>query len=144
MTTSHIAAGIANVRSRLFSLALLTALALGVPSLSAQQPRLVGTWSGVDHGANLTLVMRPNGRYSRTAKSGTSTAQQSGGYTLAAQNRIVFAAAHTPSEALQASQAAPGPPMPLASRSSVVFQGPNRIVVTDETTHRSVTMVRVR
>jgi hypothetical protein len=126
----------------------LAALALVATNLSAQQPRLVGEWRGVDRGANLTLVIHPNGQYSKTSQSGAATTQQTGEFRLTAPNRIVFSAAITAPNPPQAHNAfghtlPMRPPLPLSSRNSIVFQAPNKIVVTDQMTHRSVTLVRM-
>jgi hypothetical protein len=147
MTTSRIAAGIANALPLLFGFTLLAALGVGAPSLAAQQSHLVGKWSGVDRGTTLTVEFRPNGQYSQTAQSGTLIARQAGPYKIVTPNKLVFLQAKT-----QQHTAAVGAPgghpslqradIPLGARSSFVFKGATRITMTDETTHRSIILVR--
>jgi hypothetical protein len=148
MNPSRITARIAEGLLRLSSLVLLAALALGVPTLSAQQPTLVGTWRGVDRGATVTLMIHPNGQYHQLSQSGTTLIRQAGPYRLVSSNRILFSPTNSGSQTPRSNVAVGGASTvqragTLGARNTINFKNPNRIVVTDEVTHHSVTLVRV-
>jgi hypothetical protein len=142
----------ANGFPRRFNLVLLAVLALGAVTLRAQQPNLVGHWRGVDRGATLTIVIQPDGRYSQTTQSGEMVTHQSGQFKLIGPSRLAPAAANSPARTAQINHATPAggssspgqrTEMPLGATNTIAFTGPNRIVFTDEKTHRSITMTRV-
>jgi len=152
MTTSRIIGGAAIGLPRLFSFLLLAVLALGAVTLPAQQSNLIGYWSGVDRGATFVLEIRPNGQYFEHAQSGSLVTSQSGQIRLRGTNRIVLSAAHSAPITQQMNRATPAAggysatqriAIPLGAANTIVFTGPNRIIFTDERTHRSITMTRV-
>ena len=152
MTNSRITGSPANGLPRLFSFLLPAALALGAVTLPAQQPSLAGHWRGVDRGAILTVVIQPNGQYIQHAQSGTLMTSQSGQFKLLGSNRIASSAANSPARTPQINHATSevggySPSQrtdgPHGVTNTIVFAGPNKIVFTDERTHRSITMTRM-
>jgi hypothetical protein len=146
---AHTRAGTAILKRCPFTLPVI--LALGAVAAPTQQSGLVGQWRGVYQGITITIVIQPNGLYTQTAQSGTLTTQQSGPYKIVAANTIVFSVTNWAPKTQQVSHATgavggyytnePAAKPPGAS-DKYVFNGPNTMTLTDQTTHGSITMTR--
>jgi hypothetical protein len=117
------------------------------------QNSFAGTWRGTYQNITFTIVIQPNGQYTQTAQSGSLMTEQSGPYTLAAPNTIIFSVTNWAPKAQKiyhptgttggyyTDQVVAKPP---GATDSYVFRNANTLVLTDQMTHGSITLTRVR
>jgi hypothetical protein len=150
---SHIRAGLSAAILRRCQFVLLAILTLTSAVGCAQQNNLVGKWRGVSNGISLTIVIQPNGQYSQLVASGTVQTMQAGPYKLVSPNTIVFsvtdwapktARVYHPIGTTSGYYTADPVPTPAGGTDTYVFNGPNSMTLTDQMTHGSLTMTRVR
>ncbi len=152
MKKSLLTSVVADKFLRMGRLVLPAIAVLGATAAAAQQNNFVGQWRGVYQGITLTLVIQANGQYTQTAQSGTLMTEQSGPYTLAAPNTIIFSVTDWQPRTQQiyhATGTAGGyyvtqpTAKPSGATDSYVFNGPNTVTLTDQVMHGSITLNRV-
>jgi hypothetical protein len=128
-------------------------LALSSIVATAQGNMLVGQWRGTFQSITLTIVIQPNGQYIQTAQKGTMMTQQSGPYKLVAPDTIIFSVSewapktqqiYHPTGTVGGYYTPQNTPKPPGATDTYVFSGPNTVVLTDQTTHGAIKMVRTQ
>ena len=152
MKMSLLTSGMADKFLRKCRLVLPAVLVLGATVAAAQQDDFVGQWRGAASGMTITLVVQPNGRFTMTEQSGTLMTQQSGPYTLAAPNTIIFSVSdwqpktqqiYHPTGTVGGYYTTEPTAQPPGATDSYVFNGPNTVTFTDQVMHGSITLTRV-
>ena len=152
MKTSPLTSGIADKFLRMCRFVVPAILVLGAIAASAQQNNFVGQWRGVYQGITFTIVFQANGQYIQTLQKGTMMTQQSGPYTLAAPNTIIFSVSdwqpktqqiYHPTGTVGGYYTTEPTAQPPGATDSYVFNGPNTVTFTDQVMHGSITLNRV-
>jgi hypothetical protein len=152
MKKSLLTSGIVDKFLRMCRFILPAILVLGATAASAQQNNFVGQWRGVYEGITFTIVFQANGQYTQTLQNGATMTQQSGPYTLAAPNTIIFSVTdwqprtqqiYHPTGTVGGYYTNEVVAKPPGATDSYVFNGPNSVTLTDQVMHGSITLTRV-
>ena len=143
----------------LLSLALSAGLAAapaqqGSGSIAPAQPTnsLAGKWRALYQGVTIVMVIQSNGQYMQTVQSGATISEQSGAIRLIAPNTVAFTVADWQPRTRPAYHAVGSTggyttqePVvrPSDTMDTYVFDGPDRVVLTDQALHGSLAFTRV-